>query len=467
MKSDRPRDLYLRALIGRAKTFQFTGQYENSIRDYRCIKKNVRDSRQLFDYYCGLSSVFEQMGQYRKAIALIEKAIYLSRRNRGHLNESMLRNVRVHLLIQKGDFFRALKLAYAVLRKTRRAALKKTERTSLYASIGNASMGLGDYAGALRSFQKVLKMHLRSNNLEGVSAANNNLTLVYWKMGKYREALEHARESLAVREKIGHVHGISSSLNNIGLINDEMGNYREALPFYEKALESFQRLNNVYGMTIALTNIGSIHHEILGNFEKAFEYYEKSYQYARQTGDPVSEADGLLVLASIQWRMGESRRYAQTVAALGRLMPGIQSVELSAMYELARIKLEIREKSRSGMNVRAAGLFKLLSRVRNDLLTMECVAALVDIVYESGLTGFPEETAPVVVEMEKGLPAVESPLKRTKVLRALVKYHLLANDPARAGIFFKEWEDVSKRFGIDAEAGEIERLRIKVKIPFS
>jgi tetratricopeptide (TPR) repeat protein len=473
VKSDRLKDLYLRALIGRAKMFKFTGQYQDALKDFRMIKRNTRDPRYQFEYYRGVSSVLERMGRFRPAIALVERAIRLSRRCRDLRNDSLLLNTKVHLLIHKGDNAGALKLCHTILRKNNRArggsaASGKEhdliDKATLLKNIAYAYYAMEKYKKALGYYLRARQYYRQAKYLEGVSDTDNNLTLIYWKTGNYKKALAHSHEALTVREKIGHGYGLSSTLNNMGLINDEMGNYPEALRFYEKALANFYRLNDIYGLTIALTNIGSIYHEIFGDIKRAYVYYEKSYQYSRKTGDPLSEAEGLLAMAEMHWQMENRRAFVQDIAALNRLMPGIRSAELSAMFLLVQIKLRVWKRDRTGVNSKVDELLALLKRSRNDLLAMESVAALIDIIYRFDLEELRDKIALAAGEMGKNLPAIESPLKRTKILRALVKYHLLANDRVRAGKYFKEWEDVSTWFGIKAEKDEIVILRPIVQI---
>jgi tetratricopeptide (TPR) repeat protein len=472
MKIDNRRDLYLRALISRAKVLQFTGQYQRSIEDFRGIKKNTRDPLYLFEYYRGVSSVHERRGQFRKAIAFIEKALRLSRRCRGSLNEALLRNIKIYLMIQKGDNSRAIKYGYSILRQARRnrndypsrAIFQYREKAGLFIRMGNAYQALGNYKKALYFFLQARKMHLRANYSEGVSAADNNLTLAYWKIGNYKKALQHGREALAVREKIGHVFGISSTLNNLGLINDEMGNYREALQFYEKALANFIRLNDIYGMTIAFTNIGSIHHEILGDLDTAFDHYLKCLNLVRKTGDLYGEIEGLLAMAEMYWRRKDQRAFVKTIKTLDQLIPRIKSEELKTNFLLLQIKLQVWRKNNALRDKNAEELIKTLKRSKNDLLIFEGIAAFIDVAYMFNLDDWLDDISPQVREMVRQFKKIESPLKRTKILRALVKYHLLANDRARAAKYFRDWEASSLRYGIKAEAEEIARLRSKIQV---
>lgn len=57
---------------------------------------------------------------------------------------------------------------------------------------------------------------------------------------------------------------------------------------------------------------------------------------------------------------------------------------------------------------------------------------------------------------------IESPLKRTKILRALVKYRLLARDRIAAAEYFRQWEQSARKYGIKAEQKDIDRLRSAV-----
>ncbi len=455
------KDLYLQALINRAHVLQFTGQYPRAQDDWQAVVRATRDPKYRFEYYQGISSLYERTGKVRKAFVLIEQAIRLCHRHRGLIRPHALQRIQVHLFLEKEDYPKALELGKRILHRWRRE-LTNEERTRLYTSMGTAYLSMGSYGRALDYYLRTKRLNQRLNHLEGISVADNNLTLTYWKMGDYQKALRHCREALAVREKIGYVFGVAATLNNLGLINDEMGNYEEALKYYEKALAAFKRLNDIYGMNIALTNIGSIYHEIHGDANRAFGCHVRSLDLARQSGDRYGEIEGLLAMTDMYWLRKEKRAYGQAVDAIGRLIAGLHSEELEVHYLLARIKLHAWQKNRALRDRAIRALLAAFDRSRNRLMVMECSAVFMDICHTFRLLEWLPAIADRAREIKEGWSKIESPLKRTKILRALVKYHLLAVDRTRAVEYFRQWEQIARKYGIKAEQKDIDRLRSAV-----
>jgi len=457
-QSRSPKDLYLQALINRAHVLQFTGHYPQARQDWQSVDQATKDPKYRFEYYQGISSLYERIGKFRKAFALIEQAIRLCRRHRGLVHAHVLQRIQVHLLLEKEDYPAAVKLGEEILRRRERE-LGSEERTRLYTSIGTAYLSMGFYGQALDYYMKTRRLNHRLNYSEGISVADNNLALVYWKMGDYQKALKHSREALNVREKIGYMYGISASLNNLGLINDEMGNYDEALKYYEKALAAFKRLNDIYGMNIVLTNIGSIHHEIRGDVNKAFGCHLRSLELARKSGDRYGEIEGLLAMTDMHWLRREKPAYGQAIDAIGRLLGSVRSEELEVHYLLALVKWRAWQKDRRHQDRAIRTLLAALKRSRNRLLVMECTAVFINICHTFNLAEWVRSISSGVEEIEKKLGTIESPLKRTKILRALVKYHLLLTDRTRAAGSFRQWEQSARKYGIRAEQKDIDRLR--------
>jgi tetratricopeptide (TPR) repeat protein len=460
-QSKSPKDLYLQALINRAHVLQFTGHYPQARQDWQSVDQATRDPKYRFEYYQGISSLYERIGKFRKAFALIEQAIRLCRRHPRLVRPHVLQHVQVSLLIEKDDFPAAVKLGEDLLRRWNRALTNRT-RARLYTSLGTAHLAMGSYGRALDYYLKTRRLNQRVNYLDGISVADNNLALVYWKMGDYQKALEHSRAALEVREKIGYMFGISASLNNLGLINDELGNYDEALKYYEKALAAFKRLNDIYGITIALTNIGSIYHEIRGDVNRAFACHLRSLELARRSGDRYGEIEGLLIMTEMYWCQQNRRAYGQAIDAIAPLIKDVRSEELDVRYFLARIKLHAWQRNRSLRDRAIRALLKTLNRSRNRLLVMESIAVFINICHDFSLAEWAPSVTSRVEEIEKKLGTIESPLKRTKILRALVKYHLLMTDRTRATGYFRQWAQSARQYGIKAEQKDIDRLRSAV-----
>ncbi len=455
MKTQKPRPhpepadaLYRRALAGRARVFQFTGQYPRALKDWRRFKKTSHEPRSDYEYYQGVSDLHDHTGRFNRAVELREKAIAICRCFPGTLNESALLVAQVQLLLRKNEYAAAFNKARGLLKAG--GNLNKHNKARVYTLMGTSSMHMGKYVPALACFSRARSLHRQINNLEGMTIVDNNLTLTYWKMGKYKNAIKHCRQALGVREKIGHVFGISTALNNLGLIYDEMGNYREALECYEKALAMFRRLNDRYGITIALTNIGTIYSDIYGDIEKAFEYHRQSLELVRRTGDKYGEFEGLLMMADMHWRQKDRKAFSRTVDAMGRLVNTLQSREMHIVYLLNRVK-SCAWNNWHSLDRAILKLFAALKRTPDDMLIVDSIAGLVGVIETFGLNKWLEPVQPWVKKMENKLPAIESPLRRVKTLRGLIKFYLMRGNRTRAENFFKQWQKTYQHYGIKSE----------------
>jgi tetratricopeptide (TPR) repeat protein len=470
--TDIARELYRRALMGRAQVYQFTGQYPQSLKDWEKYKKVGDEPRHMYAYCQGVSILHDRVGQFKKANMLSEQAIGLGQQYPGIVEAGVLRSARVQLLIKKGDFAEAIKSAEDMLSSTKptrkghvrkRVTMDKREEARLLMSMGTAYMSMGKYDQARVHFLRARKINQQINSPEAVSIADNNLTLTYWKMGDYKHAIVHCRKALAIREKIGHVFGISTALNNLGLIHDEMGDYQAALRYYQQALAAFNRLNDVYGITIALTNIGTIYGDVYGDMNKAFDYHRRSLDLVRTTGDMYGEVEALIMMADMYWRCENKHKFSLTVADLSKLIPMVQSEELVMSCFLKEIKLCAWRKDRRKQKQLVEQLFCALAITENRILIYESIAEFVEIIYRFELTSWLPKILPLMHNLENNLNAVESPLRKIKMLRSLVKYSLLTDEKQAAKKHFRNWEYIAHTYRIVAEQSELDRVRVQLE----
>ncbi len=460
----KPRDLYLKALMERAQIYQFTGHYDLSLEDWKTLRYATKEPRYRYEYYRGLSVLYERMGRFKSSATHLKKALLLCKRYPGLLNNAMIQCMQIRLMLEIGDYIGVIKLGLELLRRKEVKSLPENILCRLLTNIGNAYLSLGKYEEARHFFLRARSRHKRSNNLEGLSVTENNLTLVYWKKGDYHKALEYNRSALAIRNRIGHRYGASATLNNLGLINDEMGRYQEALSYYQKALDIFRELNDIYGMTIALSNIGSIYSEINGDVDKAVDYYKRSVELSRLTGDTYSVVVGLIELAEMYWYKKRYAIYEQLIKKAGRLIESIHSEEMKISYTLSLIKIYIIKRNCSKLPFMIKKLIKQISVSKNHLLRFETITSIINLLYEHQMSSFLPKIDCYVKEIEKGLNSVESPLKRAKILRGIVKYYLSIGNRHRANMHYRQWKTIVQKFKINAQKSEIDKIGTLFKI---
>ncbi|MGB9720116.1 MAG: tetratricopeptide repeat protein [bacterium] len=460
----RLRDLYLKALMERARIFQFTGNYTLSYRDWKTLRCATKEPKYRYEYYRGLSVLHEHVGRFHSSAVSLEKALVLCKRHPELVNKAMIKSMQIRLMLEKGDHLRVISSGCKLLNKKDVKSLAVTDLSRLLTNIGNAYLSIGNYDQACLYFLRARNHYKRINNLEGLSTTENNLALVYWKKGDYRKALGYSRSALAIRTRIGHRYGISATLNNLGLINDEMGRYEEALSYYEKALGIFKELNDTYGMTIALSNIGSIYGEVNGDLNKAIGYYKRSLELSRLTGDTYCLVEAMFDLAEMHWCNKDYMVYEQIVRSVGRLIKSIHSEELNIVYTLMVIKMYVRKKLRSKVASLVRRLIRQASFSKNYLLHSEAIASIVNLMYDQQMFFSLPEIDHCVKEIEKRLGTVESPLRRSKILRGLVKYYLLTGNRSNAVRYYRLWKNTAHKFKIKAQNLEIDKIGAEQRI---
>ncbi|MEO0185295.1 MAG: tetratricopeptide repeat protein [candidate division WOR-3 bacterium] len=457
------RDLYLKALTERAQIYEFTGNYDSSHKDWKTLQYVTKEPQYRYEYYRGLSVLYERLGRFKSAAILLKKALLLCKRYPNLLDKAMAQSIRTRLMLEKGDYLNVIRTGRSLLNKKNIKTLPDNNLNRLLTNIGNAYMAIGKYEEALHFFLKARHRYKRINNLEGLSITENNLTLIYWKRGDYHKALEYSCSALAIRNKIGHRYGVSATLNNLGLINDEMGRYEEALSYYKRALEIFRELNDIHGMTIALSNIGSIYSEVDGDVNKALGYYRRSLELSRLTGDTYSVVEAIIELAEMHWCKKNYRIFEQMLRNAGRLIKSIHSEELNTVYLISLIKMYARKKLRSKLAILINRLIRQISISKNRLLCFEAIASLINLMYDENLSCPVPRIDYYTEQMATRLKSVQSPLKRAKILRALVKYYLYIGDNRRATMYYRLWETVVNKFRIKAHNPEINKIGARIR----
>ncbi|CAF4737454.1 unnamed protein product [Rotaria sp. Silwood2] len=208
------------------------------------------------DYNHQLGKVYDNMGEYSKALSLYERSLKIRK---------------IALPPNHPDF------------------------ASSYNNIGTVYLNMGEYSKALSSHERSLeikKIALPPNHPD-LAASYNNIGTVYRNMGEYSEALSSYERSLEI-QKIAlppNHPDLASSYNNIGMVYNNMGEYSKALSSYERSLE-IQKIAlppNHPDLASSYNNIGSVYYK-MGEYSKALSSYERSLEI-RKTALPHNHPD--------------------------------------------------------------------------------------------------------------------------------------------------------------------------------
>lgn len=142
-----------------------------------------------------------------------------------------------------------------------------------------------------------------------------NIGNVYFDMGEYEKSFEHynSAKNLAptLKEGKNYYEGSCFELyagkiyNNIGEVYRAVKCYEDAFMYYSKALDFYNKMDyeDTLGIGIVFTNLGNIEYQ-LGNYDKALEYLNESYDYLINNEYKISIVEVCDLLALVYEKLG-------------------------------------------------------------------------------------------------------------------------------------------------------------------
>ncbi|HEX2937241.1 MAG TPA: sensor histidine kinase [Bacteroidales bacterium] len=150
-------------------------------------------------------------------------------------------------------------------------------------SIGNIYMGLGQYKEALECFNRSLPIEKERGNLLGVSINLNNIGCVYEARKDYEKALEYYRKSLDCNQQMNDSNGIAIGYNSIGEIYYKQNKLDKAEEYFRRALEINLKLNDLMYVANCYNNLANVSMAGKDNV-KAVALYQKELDIALKIG---------------------------------------------------------------------------------------------------------------------------------------------------------------------------------------
>ncbi|XP_039269541.2 uncharacterized protein LOC120344400 [Styela clava] len=179
-------------------------------------------------------------------------------------------------------------------------------------NVGFAYFSLRDYANAINSYEKSLKISLDIEDMISAARAYCNLGLAWKSYGDTTKALECQNSFLALSNQLQSARGVFKALGNLGDIFVSSKQPVEALKYYQQQYELAQQGDDTLLRAQACAALGSAY-RAMGDFQKALELHSEELQIYQQSKDAKSEfrAHGHLgtVLTSLGEFSGASKCY--------------------------------------------------------------------------------------------------------------------------------------------------------------
>ena len=125
--------------------------------------------------------------------------------------------------------------------------------------------------------QKAIILAKKLGNAEKLSAACNEMGVVYYLNDQYPKAIEYYEKALNIDTKLKNKIDIATRLNNIGLAYCAIGEYSKAIENFHKALKFDHERNDTAKIAIRLNNIGIVYTRF-EQYTKALEYFINAYK---------------------------------------------------------------------------------------------------------------------------------------------------------------------------------------------
>mmetsp|Transcript_3622 Transcript_3622/g.3985 ORF Transcript_3622/g.3985 Transcript_3622/m.3985 type:complete len:545 (+) Transcript_3622:41-1675(+) len=254
-------------------------KYEGKYRllDARCdsqilLRENHPDT---FIWKNNLAILYQNQGEYRKALTLYEECLIT------HPDNLSVINNLATLYINQGERQKALPLFEESLRLRIVGSGEDHPNTlSATSNLANLYDDVGEYGKALPLFETCLKMRkvkLGEDHADTLSSMNN-LANVYDNQGESEKALSLYEECLLKTQKLlGDTHPDAlSCMNNVANSYKRRGDFQKALQLYEVCLEKRKTVSgDDHPDTLtAMSNLASLY-KSQGEYKKAVLLFEE------------------------------------------------------------------------------------------------------------------------------------------------------------------------------------------------
>jgi len=172
------------------------------------------------------------------------------------------------------------------------AYLQEPSRAWVCTNLGNVYIRIGEYAKALRYYEKALEIYDTITDLPGQGKVLSNMGDVALRLDDYDKAMAFYEKSLAVYCQFGDTSGQAKVLGNMGIACADRSEHTKAIGFYEKQLEISRLTSDQKGEGNALGNLG-LAYVYLGEYGRAIGFHEKQLEVARQANNSRAEGNAL------------------------------------------------------------------------------------------------------------------------------------------------------------------------------
>ena len=228
--------------------------------------------------------LFEYVASYDKALYYCQRALRhaLIQFGEDHQEVATIYNELNCVLVEKGDFDKALELLMKTLKIEESLGVEPHEIATTYNNIGVTYERIGDYDKALEYHKKAISIREKEKESDpiGLAFSLNSIGTVYNFKGAYQDAKKSYNTAIDLMESVyGKNHHILANMySNMAVTNYNLGEFDLALKNIEEALSIWESIlgKSHPNTAIAYRNMGVIYYTQLNDYDNALLYLEKA-----------------------------------------------------------------------------------------------------------------------------------------------------------------------------------------------
>lgn len=173
-----------------------------------------------------------------------------------------------------------------------------------YSNLGYYYDDRGDFATALQSYHKGLKISESINDSAGISHAFMNIGAVYQSMQEVFQALAYYEKSLAIDKALKDTIGIARTVSNIGAIYSSNQETEKALAYLNESIELKSAIKDWEGVASSYINLG-ITLKQMNHWDEALASYLKGLEILKELNDSRAISTTLYNIGNLYFESGK------------------------------------------------------------------------------------------------------------------------------------------------------------------
>ena len=311
------------------------------------IRKQT-DQKQQADVLLNQGIEQYRRGQLRPAQQTMEQALNLFYEIGDKQGEFTAISMLGAIYDELGDYARAIDLYQQSLEFSRNNQDQQREAFFL-AVIGEAYYKLSDYTRAIESYQHSLEIYYEITDRQGEATVLEKLGIVYYSIDEYSQAVTFQQQSLDIKREIGDRRGEASSLGLLGIIYFSLADYTRSIGFHQKSLEIHREIGDRQRESLDLESLGKAYYGLY-EYLNAINFFQQSLIIKREIDDQQGEAELLGLLGATYEELSEYPRaiesYQQSLD-IYREIGGQWMIEARLLGSLGTVYYEISEYKRA------------------------------------------------------------------------------------------------------------------------